>query len=134
MKSCVVSLLLLLLLAANGYSLWQISLLRAEVGKLRGQVATLQSRRSDTALEAAETALAAARRGDWKHAQEALDTLSRRIGEMQTLAAEKKVELQTHVSRVRETLTKPGGDAVKRLETILHDLSANKRPESDTES
>ncbi len=134
MKGCGVTLLLLLLVAANGYCVWQIGLLRAEVRGLRGQVVTLQARRPETALSAAEAALAAARRGDWGHAKVALDALSARVAETESLATQKKVELQERISRVRETLAKPGGEAVRRLQTILRDLSANKRPKSDTES
>ena len=136
MRGCAVSLLLALLVATNGYCLWQIGRLRAEVATLHREIGARSVSHSDfgSAYRTAREALEAVRRGDWARAREALDTLSTRVRGAEPVTAGERTKLQQDIARAREVLGKPGREAAKRLQRVLRDLSVEQRREDDTEN
>jgi hypothetical protein len=60
MRSCLLSVILLALLAASGYAIWQIQLLRADVAGLRAQLREDRQPTRRSMVEHARNALEAA--------------------------------------------------------------------------
>lgn len=134
MRGCLVGAAFLLLAATTGYSLWQVQQLKAEVASLRGEVASVRRGRPQTALDMAQAAVEAARRGDWAEASRQAEALSTRVGKTQALATRQKEEMERRIARIRADLKRRDRDGVRKLQDPLRDLSANKPPHSDTES
>jgi hypothetical protein len=126
MRNCVASLALLLLLAVNGYALWQIVRLRAEVSELRATVATLETRpQSDADL--AETALQAAQQGQWERARAALQALADRIEDTEALADRPRREVQRRLAEARTALDRKRQEATAAIQALCGELSSHKR-------
>jgi hypothetical protein len=115
--------ILVLLLAANGYTIWQIHLMRGEIAglraELRTQTAGTQMSMTDYARDAAE----AVGRGEIARAQEDL----RRIGEMaqetKRMADERKRQLADRVEAARQALSRGREDARRKVEEVARFLS-----------
>jgi chromosome segregation ATPase len=127
MRNCVASLLLLLLLAVNGYALWQITRLRAEVAELRATVAALETRPPQSDADLAEAALEAAQHGQWERARAALQVLAERIEETEALAERPRREVQQRLAEARRALDRKRQEAAAAIQALRDELSPHKR-------
>ncbi len=129
-RGCLLSVLLPLLLAANGYAIWQIQMLRGEVVGLRKDLA---EQRGETRLSMADYARDAAEafgRGEIARAQADLERLSEMAQEAKQLADERRRQLLDQVQAARDAVAKGEADSRRRLDQIARLLS-QERPKSD---
>jgi chromosome segregation ATPase len=127
MRNCVASLLVLLLLAANGYAFWQIACLRAEVTDLRAEVADLETRSPQSDADLAEAALRAAQQGQWERARAALQVLADRVGDTQALAAGPRRAVPRRLAEARAALDRKRQEAAAAIQALCDELSPHKR-------
>jgi DNA-binding GntR family transcriptional regulator len=81
---------LLVLLAASGYCLWQIQLLRADVALIREHLLQEQDPESQSLAEHARAALDAIKRGESERAQAELDRMAELVEESKSIVGEKR--------------------------------------------
>lgn len=131
MRGCVLGGLVLLLLAVNGYALFEIYSLRAEVAQLRQQVAGLKSvpAAPESLSDLAKAALAAAQRGDVATARRLLDRLADRVEEWPEAAMAEKAKVQRASAQARAALEKPRATAADALERLVRVVAPDKAAE-----
>ncbi len=127
MRGCAASFLVLLLLAVNGYALWQVVRLRAEVAELRAAVTALGGRQPESNVDLAEAALKAVQRGQWDRARALLETLSDRIEKTETFAGRQGQEVQRRLAEARTALDQKRQDAAAAVQALRDGLSRHKR-------
>ena len=123
MRSCVAYFLLLLLLATNGYAIWQVRCLRAEITALRHRLETPRSPEPESAADIARAALAAIRSGRVREARRELERLEGQIESMSHLASQRRANLQAQIIQARQALAGKSGEAAPRIERLLRELS-----------
>jgi hypothetical protein len=115
--------ILVLLLAANGYTIWQIHLMRGEIAGLRAELRTQTAETQMSMTDYARDAAEAVGRGEIARAQEDL----RRIGEMaqetKRMADERKRQLADRVEAARQALSRGREDARRKVEEVARFLS-----------
>jgi multidrug resistance efflux pump len=135
MRGCVTSIILLVLLAASGYCLWQIHLLRADVTAIRDHVLQEQAAESQSLADHARAALDAVKRGESERAQAELDRLAELVEESKSIVGEKRDEVRRRLGDAREAVAKGSADARDRVNELLRVLLGPWRlADSDSES
>lgn len=123
MRGCLLPPILVLLLAANGYTIWQIHLMRGEIAGLRAELRTQTAETQMSMTDYARDAAEAVGRGEIARAQEDL----RRIGEMaqetKRMADERKRQLADRVEAARQALSRGREDARRKVEEVARFLS-----------
>lgn len=123
MRGCLLPPILVLLLAANGYAIWQIHLMRGEIAGLRAELRTQTAETQMSMTDYARDAAEAVGRGEIARAQEDL----RRIGEMaqetKRMAEERKRQLTDRVEAARQALSRGREDARRKVEEVARFLS-----------
>jgi hypothetical protein len=123
MRGCLLPPILVLLLAANGYAIWQIHLMRGEIAGLRAELRTQTAEAQMSMTDYARDAAEAVGRGEIARAQEDL----RRIGEMaqetKRMAEERKRQLADRVEAARQALSRGREDARRKVEEVARFLS-----------
>jgi len=123
MRGCLLPPILVLLLAANGYAIWQIHLMRGEIAGLRAELRTQTAETQMSMTDYARDAAEAVGRGEIARAQEDL----RRIGEMaqetKRMAEERKRQLADRVEAARQALSRGREDARRKVEEVARFLS-----------
>lgn len=130
MRGCILSPILLLLLAANGYAIWQIHLMRGEIAGLREELARQRGEVRMTMLDYARDAAEAIGRGEIARARADLERVSRMATETRDLAEERRREAIAKVRAAQEAVSRGGETARERVEALVHFLSP-KRPEKE---
>ena len=123
MRGCLSILLLLVLVAATGYCIWQIHLLREEVGQLRADQPELQQEMNDVMVERAQSILDALERRDFDGALRELDDLAGVIKQAQVLADDQRSNLLRQVSEAREAVAERGERASAMVEELVDDIA-----------
>jgi hypothetical protein len=133
MRSCLLSVILLVLLAASGYAIWQIQLLRADVAGLRAQLREDRQPTRRSMVEHARNALEALGRGESERAQEELDRLGELIEQTQTMAGQKRDRLRQRLAQAKEAVARGGARASELLADLLRELSPDRAQEKPPE-
>jgi len=123
MRGCLTSIILLALLAATGYCIWQVHLLRAEVRRLQERLARDESAPGDSMLEHARAALEAIERGELDRAQAELDRLSRLMEDARTVAAARRERLRQRLEAARKAIAQRSANAAQRVEDLVRELA-----------
>jgi hypothetical protein len=123
MRGCLTILLLLVLVAATGYCIWQIHLLREEVGELRGGRPEVRQEMNDVMVERAQSILDALERRDFDSALRELDDLAGVIKQAQVLADDQRSNLLRKVSEAREAVSERGERASAMVEELVDDIA-----------
>jgi hypothetical protein len=123
MRGCLSILLLLVLVAATGYCIWQTHLLREEVSQLRAGQPELQQEMNDVMVERAQSILDALERRDFDGALRELDELAGVIKEAQVLADAQRSNLLRQVSEAREAVAERGERASALVEELADDIA-----------
>ncbi len=137
MRGCLTIILLLVLVAATGYCIWQIDLLREEVRQLRAGQPRLQQETTDGMVEHAQAIVDALARRDFDGAQRELDDLADLIKQTQVLAEDQRSNLLRQVSEAREAIAERGERASAMVEELVDDIAeyrAKKRPAEGDEA
>ncbi len=122
MRGCALSVMLLVLLAANGYSVWQIHLLRSEVARLDRALAAAEPEREADMRALAEAALEALRRGELTRAAQELERLGELIEEAGALARLRQRGLSAQLAAAQEAVSRGGEEAMSRVSELLQAL------------
>lgn len=130
MKGCILSPILVLLVAANGYAIWQIHLMRGEIAGLRKELAGEGVEARLTMLDYARDAAEAVGRGEIARARADLERISRMASETREIAEERRRQLATRVQAAEEAISRGGEAARERVDALVRFLSP-KRPEEE---
>jgi multidrug resistance efflux pump len=133
MRGCILSPILILLLAANGYAIWQIHLLRGEVASLREELARERGEVRMTMLDYARDAAEAIGRGEIARARADLERVSQMARETREIAEERRRQLVAQVRAAEEAVSRGGEAARERIDAVVRFLSP-KRPEEEPTS
>ena len=123
MRSCFLSFLLIILVAANGYAIWQIHLLRADVAELKTRSLRTDAPDADLLAAHARSALRAFERGQMEKAQEELDRLGDRIEGARTTAGEQGERLARRLAEAQEAVAARSAEASERIRDLLREIT-----------
>ena len=123
MRGCVTLFLLLALAAVCGYSIWQIRLLRQDVGELQERVLAGERADRESMLEHARRALEAVGRGELEAAEDELDRLGELIEEGRTVAADERDRLTRRLASARRAVAEGSASAADFVRDLVDDLS-----------
>jgi multidrug resistance efflux pump len=134
MRSCVLSLILLALVVANGYTLWEIHQIRAILTEVRADVR--QSRRldGDSMADIARDAAEAIGRGELDRAQADLERLGELLEQTGEMADQQRQGLIRQLERARESIAQGSSKANEEIENLVRMLSREgerEAPDSD---
>ncbi len=129
-RGCALSVLLLLLLAANGYTVWQIQMMRGEIASLRAEVARQRGDGKGTMLDYARDAAEAVGLGQIVRAEADLKRIGEMAQETKQLTEEQKREFLDRVEAAREAVAQGSKDAQRKIDEIARLLSRH-RPKDD---
>lgn len=123
MKSCGLSLILLVLVVANGYALWEIHQMRAILTEIRADVR--QSRRldGDSMADVARDAAEAIGRGELDRAQADLERLRELLEQTGKTADQQRQRLIRQLERAEESVTQGSSKANEEIEGLVRMLS-----------
>ena len=123
MRSCGLSLILLVLVVANGYALWEIHQIRAILTEVRADVR--QSRRldRDSMADVARDAAEAIGRGELDRAQADLQRLRELLEQTGQMADQQRQRLIRQLERARESIAQGSSKAGEEIENLVHMLS-----------
>ncbi len=122
-RSCLTSIILLALIAATGYCLWQVRLLRGDVQQLQEQVRRDDFGARDTMIEHARAALDALERGDLRRAQAELDRVGALIDESRSMAVQRRADLRERLEAARKAIAQSSASASQRVEELVRSLA-----------
>jgi len=134
MRSCGLSLILLVLVVANGYALWEIHQIRAILTEVRADVR--QSRRldRDSMADVARDAAEAIGRGELDRAQADLERLRELLEQTGQMADQQRQRLIRQLERARESIAQGSSKAGEEIENLVHMLSrGGERDAADSE-
>lgn len=123
MRSCFLSFLLIILVAANGYAIWQIHLLRADVTELKTRSLRADEPDADSLAAHARSALRAFERGQMEEAQEELDRLGDLIEGARTTAGEQGERLARRLAEAKEAVAARSAEASERIRDLLREIT-----------
>jgi len=123
MRSCLLSFLLVILVAASGYAIWQIHLLRADVAELKARALRADEPDADTPAAHARSALRAFERGQIRKAQEELEHIGEFIEDARTTAGEQGERLARRLAEAKEAVAARSAEASERIRELLREIT-----------
>jgi len=123
MRSCFLSFLLVILVAANGYAIWQIHLLRADVAELKTRALRADEPEADTLAAHARSALRALERGQIRKAQEELEDIGELIEDARTTAGEHGERIARRLAEAKEAVAAQSAEASERIRELLREIT-----------
>ena len=123
MRSCLLSFLLVILVAANGYAIWQVHLLRADVTELKATLLRADEPDADTLAAHARSALRAFERGQIGKAQEELERIGELIEGARTTAGEQGERLARRLAEAKEAVAARSAEASERIRELLREIT-----------
>jgi len=133
MRGCILSLILILLLAANGYVIWQVHVMRGEIAGLREELARQRGEVHMSMLDYARDAAEAIGRGEIARARADLERVSEMARETREMAEERRRQLAEQVRAAEQAVSRGGEAARERIDALVRFLSP-KRPEEEPAS
>jgi hypothetical protein len=133
MRSCLLSVILVVLVAANGYCIWQIHQLRALVNEIHADMLRERARDRVSMLDHARSAIDAVARGDVDSAQAELKRLSELIEETRTMAQQQRERLQQRLGEAKEAIDRGSARAGDALEGLVRELSQPEEKDDEAE-
>jgi hypothetical protein len=130
MRGCILSPILVLLLAANGYAIWQIQLMRGEIDGLRDELVRQRGEARISMVDYARDAAEAIGRGEIARAQTDLKRLGEMAQETKQMADGRRRQLAAQIDAARQAVSKGGEDARRKVEELARLLS-HERPKDD---
>ena len=123
MRSCFLSLILLVLVVANGYALWEIHQMRSILEELR---TNMQESSRDERISLAEYARDAAEaigRGELDRAQTDLERIGEILEQSGQMADQQRHRLIRQLERTREAISRGSSKANEEIENLAQMLS-----------
>lgn len=123
MRGCLLSLILLALIAGNAYCIWELRNLRADVNDMRDEMAADYAEERISMLDHARKAMEALGRGELEVAQNEVERLRELVEGAGRMAREQQERLLDELDRIRRAISEGGEEAVQRLARIVGELS-----------
>jgi multidrug resistance efflux pump len=123
MRGCILPPILILLLAANGYAIWQIHLMRGEIAGLRGELARQRGEVQMSMMDYARDAAEAIGRGEIARAQADLERIGEMAQETRQMADERRRQLVAQIQAAQEAVSRGGEAAREKIERLVQFLT-----------
>ena len=123
MRSCGLLLILLMLVVANGYALWEIRQIRAILTEVRADVRQSPRIERDSMADVARDAAEAIGRGELDRAQADLERLGELLEQTGQLADQQRQRLIRQLGRARESIARGSSKANEEIENLVRMLS-----------
>jgi len=123
MRSCGLLLILLMLVVANGYALWEIRQIRAILTEVRADVRQSPRIDRDSMADVARDAAEAIGRGELDRAQADLERLGELLEQTGQLADQQRQQLIRQLGRARESIARGSSKANEEIENLVRMLS-----------
>ncbi len=123
MRSCLLALLFAALLAANGYAIWQIRLIRADLDKLTREQGPIPEPERTSMLECARNAAEAIGRGEMERAQAELDRLSHMLQEARHMTESQRQRLLDQLESAKRAVSRSAQRAQEEIDDLVQMLS-----------
>ena len=123
MRSCGLLLILLMLVVANGYALWEIHQIRAILTEMRADVRQSPRIDRDSMADVARDAAEAIGRGELDRAQADLERLGELLEQSGQLADQQRQQLIRQLGRARESIARGSSKANEEIENLVRMLS-----------
>ncbi len=123
MRSCGLLLILLMLVVANGYALWEIHQIRAILTEMRADVRQSPRIDRDSMADVARDAAEAIGRGELDRAQADLERLGELLEQTGQLADQQRQRLIRQLGRARESIARGSSKAKEEIENLVRMLS-----------
>lgn len=123
MRSCGLLLILLMLVVANGYALWEIRQIRAILTEVRADARQSPRIDRDSMADVARDAAEAIGRGELDRAQADLERLGELLAQTGQLADQRRQQLIRQLARARESIARGSSKAKEEIENLVRMLS-----------
>jgi hypothetical protein len=133
MRGCLLSLILIALVVANGYCIWQIQEMRALVGEIHADMVREQETDRTSMIDHGRDAVAALRSGEQERAQRELKRLAELVDQTRTMAKEQRRRLRERLAEAKEAIDRGSARATELVEGIVRDLSHREGPDEPSE-
>ena len=130
MRSCILSLILLVLVVANGYAIWEIHQMRAMLTELRSDALRSRDADHDSMLDVARDAAEAIGRGELERAQADLKRLGELLERTGEVADQQRQRLVRQLERAQESIAQGSAKASEEIENLVRMLA----PDSEQEA
>jgi hypothetical protein len=128
MRSCLLSVILLALVAANGYTIWQVRSMRATIEELRAESeASERGDRVSSLADYARDAAEAMGRGEVDRAAADLRSLEDALTDTKEAADQQREKLLEQVRAAREAVSRGRDQAKDEIERLVRMLSSSRR-------
>lgn len=131
MRGCLLSLLVALLILANGYTIWQVHLIRADLEKLRQETAVGRESGLASMLECARDAAEAIGRGETERAEAELDRLHAMVRDAGQMTQDQRQRLMDQVEAAKKAISRSAERAQTELTELIQMLSGRSDSEDD---
>ena len=140
MRGCMLVPVLVLLLGANAYTIWQVHLMRGEIAGLRIELAEARAAaghqgnesRQMSMLDYARDAADAIGRGEIARAKSDLDRISRMAAETKQMAEERRQEITARIREAEEAVSRGGAAAREKVGGLVRFLSRERHKDEPT--
>lgn len=134
MKSCGLSLILLVLVVANGYALWEIHQMRAILTEMRADVRESRQLDVDSMADVARDAADAIGRGELDRAQADLERLTELLEQTGKTADRQRQRLIRQLEIAKEAIAQGSSKANEEIGNLVRMLSREgEREASDSD-
>ncbi len=134
MRSCLLCLILATLVAANGYAIWQIHLIRANLEALGREVRRSEEERHRVSmLDYARDAAEAIGRGELERAEADLERLGELLEETRQIAESHRQRLIGQLEAAKEAMARGGERAREEVDDLIRMLSQKTETEEPGE-
>ncbi|MBN1459953.1 MAG: hypothetical protein JXA57_10465 [Armatimonadetes bacterium] len=131
MRSCLILLLLLVLMAANAYSIWQIHMMRGTLDEMQDKMGLTAEAERRSMLEQARDAAQAIGEGQLDRAADDLERLDEMLRETQQMAEQQRKKALEQLQAARRALAEGGEKAREEIDRLLGLLSRDDGEDSE---
>ncbi len=123
MRSCLLLLILLALIIASGYCIWEVRETRALVDEIHADLLRERENERNSMIEHARQALEALGRGEIEDAQAELRRLSELVERTGALAGQQREVLRGRLREAKEAIDRGSARASELVERLVRELS-----------
>jgi predicted component of type VI protein secretion system len=131
MRGCLLLLLLVLLIAANGYAIWQIRLIRADLDRLIEEGTAGQESGLTSMLECARDAAEAIGRGETERAEAELERLRTMLRDARQMTRDQRQRLIDQLEAAKRAISRSAERAQEEINELIQMLSRRSDSEDD---
>jgi hypothetical protein len=131
MRGCLLFLLFAALIAANGYAIWQIRLIRADLAELTRETGPARDPNLTSMLECARDAAEAIGRGEMERAEAALERLRSMLEDAGHMTESQRQRLVDQLESAKRAISRSAERAQEEVEDLIQMLARNSETDDD---